>query len=349
MQPLITVIVPVYNGEAFIEKCFSSILNQTYQNLEIIIINDGSKDKSPEICDKFAELDERIIVVHQKNVGLSSVRNKGLDMASGELIGFVDSDDSIHPRMFEILQKHLHENNADISMCQIAKVYNANINEHIIESNKTITKQQTHTFHKEEAFNNLFNENNLVTVVPWNKLYKREVFKHVRYPDGKVNDDEFVIHHIIQAAQKFVFTDAVLYYYFHNENSITNQKYNLKRLEALEAIKDRVLFFELKQYNELLQMGSNTYLHLIIIHYYLVQKYFPVEKDVMEKLKREFRAEFYTYKNILKEKNRMELKLFLIHPTVYQGFIKARKKLSYILGRNNNVLAYSQKNHKNEV
>src|SRR5699024_6327425 len=104
MEPLITVIVPVYNGEAYIEKCFDSILNQTYENLEIIIINDGSTDKSSIICDEYAERDERIIVVHQENVGLPSVRNKGLAIASGELIGFVDCDDSIHPRMYEILK-----------------------------------------------------------------------------------------------------------------------------------------------------------------------------------------------------------------------------------------------------
>ncbi|PAV31539.1 hypothetical protein CIL05_02455 [Virgibacillus profundi] len=331
MKPLITVIVPVYNGEAFIEKCFNSILNQTYKNLEIIIINDGSTDGSQEICDKFAELDERIIVVHQSNIGLSSVRNKGLDMASGELIGFVDSDDSIHPRMYEILQKHLHDNDADIAMCEISKVYDTNINEHIRESNITVNKQEIHFLEQEEAFKNLFNEKNLVTVVPWNKLYKKEVFKHVRYPDGKVHDDEFVIHHIIQATKKIVFTDAVLYYYFHNENSFTNEKYTLKRLDAIEAIKDRVLLFELQKYNELLQKGSNTYLHLIIIHYYSVQRHFPIEKEVMEQLKKEFEIGFKNYKNIINYKNRMELKFFSIHPSVYSRFVKVRKRLSNLL------------------
>lgn len=349
MQPLITVIVPVYNGEAYIEKCFKSILNQTYKNLEIIIINDGSRDKSPGICDKFAELDERIIVVHQENIGLSSVRNKGLDMASGEFIGFVDSDDSIHPRMYEILESLLHDNNADIAMCEIAKVYNANINEHIRKSEKTITEQQAYFIQQDEAFRNLFNERNLVMVVPWNKLYKREIFKRVRFSDGKVHDDEFVAHHIIQAANKFIFTEAVLYYYFHNEDSFTNEKYNLKRLDAIEAIKDRVLLFELKKDNELLQMGSNTYLHLIIIHYYLVQKHFPIEKEIMENLKTKFRTEFKKYKNILSKKNRIVLKLFSVHPIVYSRFINTRKGLSHILGRNDNVLADSSKRYKIKV
>lgn len=343
MMPLISVIVPVYNGEAFIEKCFNSILNQTYENLEIIIINDGSKDKSPEICDEFAELDERIIVVHQSNVGLSSVRNKGLDMASGDLIGFVDSDDSIHPKMYEILLKHLNDNGADIAMCGITKVYNANISEHIKGSDKKITNQQIHSFRQEEAFQNLFNEKNLAMVVPWNKLYKREIFKHVRYPDGKVHDDEFVIHHIIQATNKIVFTDAILYYYYHNEASFTNEKYNLKRLDAIEALRDRVLLFELQKYNYLLQQVTNTYLHLIIIHYYSVKRHFPSEKGVLSELKNEFRTGFKNYKNILNEKDKMELKLFLFNPTVYSRFIKIRKKLSSYFGQINDISLFQYK------
>jgi len=330
MNPLISIIVPVYNGEAYIEKCFNSILKQTHENLEIIIINDGSKDSSPEICDKFAELDNRIKLVHQTNRGLSSVRNKGIEMASGDLIGFVDSDDSIHPNMYEMLLNNLRDYEADIAMCETTKVYDTNINEHIKESNKTIRKQQIYTFNQEEAFKNLFNEKNLVTVVPWNKLYKKEIFKHVRYPDGKVHDDEFVIHHIIQTAQKFVFTDAILYYYYHNKYSFTNEKYKLSKLDALEAIKDRVLFFEKYEYNHLLQKGINNYLHLTIIHYYLVQKHYPLEKEVKKKLTQEFKTVFIKYNDILSMENKKELRLFFVHPILHNKFIEIRKKLSRI-------------------
>jgi len=328
VEPLISIIVPVYNGEKFIEKCFNSILNQTYQNLEIIIINDGSKDKSAKICDKYAELDDRIIVVHQENIGLSSVRNKGLDMATGELIGFVDCDDSIHPRMYEILQKNLYEYNAGIAMCEVTKVYNSNIDEHIKESNLTINKQHIQCFKQKEAFKNLFNKKNLITVVPWNKLYKKEIFKNIRYPIGKINDDEFVIHHIIQATKKIIFTDAILYYYYHNEKSITNKQYSLQKLDAIEAIKDRMLLFELQKYHNLLQKGSNTYLHLIIIHYYAVQKYLPIERETLKNLKEKFREEYKKYKNVISGKNKLELKLFFIHPKVYSGFLKLRESIS---------------------
>jgi len=331
VEHLITIIVPVYNGERFIGKCFNSIINQTFKNLEIIIINDGSTDDSSKICDKFAKLDERITVIHQENSGLSAVRNKGLDMAKGDLIGFVDCDDYIHPRMYEILYKHLYDYNADIAMCEVTKVHNSNINGNIRESDKTINQQNIYCLKQEEAFKNLFNEKNLIMVVPWNKLYKKDVFKNIRYPEGKIKDDEFVIHHIIHAIKKIVFTDAIFYYYNHNENSITNKKYNLQNLDAIEAIKDRLLLFELKKYQKLLSKGANSYLHLIIMHYYAVQKYLPIERRVMEKLKRTFREEYKKYKSILNNKNKTELFLFFIHPNFHSGFLRLRKGLSRYL------------------
>ena len=117
-KPLISVIVPVYNVESYLKVCVDSILAQTYENLEIILVDDGSKDSSGKMCDEYAEKDARIKVVHKKNGGVSSARNKGLDVASGEYIGFVDSDDSTKPNMFEILYKNMVTSDADVSVCK---------------------------------------------------------------------------------------------------------------------------------------------------------------------------------------------------------------------------------------
>jgi|SRR5690625_332883 len=330
-EPLISIIVPVYNGEAYIAKCFHSILNQTYQNLEIIIINDGSSDESPEICDYFARLDERIIVIHQENQGLSAVRNKGVQFANGDFIGFVDSDDQIHPRMYEKLYNLLINNDADLAMCNVEKVYQNQKNFVQKPDPQVFEKESITLLNRKEAFENLFNEHNLITVVPWNKLYRKSLFQQVNYPNGKVHDDEFVIHHLIQATRRIIYTDVVLYYYYHNEASFTNETYQLKRLDAIEALKDRVLFFESINETKLLKRTILTYLHLMIIHYYAVINYLPEEVLVAENLQITFRDEFHHYKKLMTKKERRELHFFSIHPSLYQSFIKLRQGVARYL------------------
>lgn len=331
MDELISVIVPVYNGEQFIEKSLGSILNQTYDNLEIIVINDGSIDRSLEICNAFAEIDNRIKVINQSNSGIGAVRNKGIELASGELIGFVDQDDSIHPRMFEILIMNLKEENADISMCNFANVSDNNMKEHILQSDITIKNQTKFTLDHKEAFMDLYSvEKCLITVVPWNKLYKKKIFENIHYPHGKIIDDDFVIQNIIEASNKIIHTDAALYYYYQNNNSIIRQKFNIRKLEIIEAKRNRVLFFlKQKKYLELLSPAVNDFLHFIIVSYFSVREHCPTEKRVMKNLRKQFNEEYNFYQKFLKI-NKTELFLFSVHPSLFNHFIENRKKLYLI-------------------
>lgn len=176
--PLISIIVPVYNVKDYLEKCLQSICVQTYKNLEIILIDDGSSDGSGELCDLFAQRDGRIKVIHQTNAGQSAARNRGLAVAQGEFLGFVDSDDWIEPDMYEFLYHLLKANGADISICS-----------HYIETAvKTRVKHssgQFSSFSREEAIRTLVEDKRIRNYM-WDKLYKRQLFAGIYFPVNRV-------------------------------------------------------------------------------------------------------------------------------------------------------------------
>ena len=162
---MISIIVPVYNVDKYIERCIQSIINQTYKNLEIILIDDGSTDKSGAICDKYSKIDNRINVIHKKNGGLSEARNVGLDIARGDYIGFVDSDDYIHPQMYELLYKNLIGTSADISIIKhIRKEEELGLGD--INSKKVYSNL--------EAIENILKKDSGIFIASCNKLYKKE-------------------------------------------------------------------------------------------------------------------------------------------------------------------------------
>lgn len=243
MEPIISVIIPVYKVEKFLRKCINSVLSQTYQNLEIILIDDGSPDNCPNICEEYAAIDDRIKVVHQKNTGLSEARNAGIRIARGEYIGFVDSDDYIDITMYEKLFDLLKNTDADMAMCnaqQISECGNA------IEDNwrKNIYDG---VLTREQIFEKLVKRESAYYVTAWNKLYKRSIFENIVYPKGKLHEDEFVIHEILYLCNKIVITKEVLYYYVQRESSIVSQKVTYKRLDAVEAVYNRLQFCKEKE------------------------------------------------------------------------------------------------------
>ena len=234
-KALISVIVPIYNVEKYLAKCIDSIIEQSYDNLEIILVDDGSPDRCPQICDTYAKKDSRIRVVHRKNGGLSAARNNGIDIASGDYIMFVDSDDYINPLMVEILYNNLKEKNADMSICNVetfTEEYEAVHN--IRKGNKTIKKGVVKG--KEILQKKLFEENNWVWVVAWNKLYKKALFDDVRYPEHKIHEDEYVIHSLLLQCDRVSCVDGALYYYLVRNDSITGRKYTINRLDKVEAV-----------------------------------------------------------------------------------------------------------------
>lgn len=237
----ISVIVPVYKVEKYLEKCLNSILNQTYKNLEIILVDDGSPDNCGVICDQYAKLDNRIIVIHKENGGLSEARNAGLNIASGDLIGFVDSDDYIEPSMFQVLYDNLVSHKADISLCG---VYLVDDDEkelgHLIVENKTCTGKEI--LEKYDFFYGGY-------VVVWNKLYRKEIFEDLRFKKGRIHEDEFIFHHVFSKCSTVVSVPIPLYNYLQRPNSIMGNHSGNEQLDVMEALIERMNWYISQRYS----------------------------------------------------------------------------------------------------
>lgn len=229
---LISVIVPVYNVEKYLERCIISIINQTYKNIEIIIVNDGSTDNCASIIKGLQEKDSRIKSYYQANAGLSAARNTGIENSSGDYYLFVDSDDYIHPQMVEVLYKNLIDYDADLSVCDLHWIEEGKDAEEYIQNNPVV-------YSGREVLRKLIGDD-LISVVAWNKLYKKEIFKDIRYPVGRLHEDEFVIHKILSKCHKSVYTDAKLYYYIKRKGSIVNVKSTKNMEDALAAFCERL-------------------------------------------------------------------------------------------------------------
>ena len=208
MKDLISVIIPVYNVEKYIEKCIYSVINQTYKNIEIILVDDGSTDISGKICDDFEKKDYRIKVIHKKNGGLSDARNVGIDVSTGKYIVFIDSDDYVDKKHIEYLYNMITKNNADISICQFNIVYE-NSDIQITDFTK---KDTIKIFDNKKALETmLYNKkfcNSACT-----KMYKKELFDDIRFPIGKLYEDLGTTYKLIEKTTKVVLGQRTTYNY----------------------------------------------------------------------------------------------------------------------------------------
>ena len=227
---MFTVIVPVYNVEKYLDKCLASIAMQTFKDFECIIVDDGSPDNSNIIIDKYVNNDQRFKVIHQRNMGVSVARNAALDIAKGEYITFVDSDDYISNYYLEKFASKINATNADIVICGLFEVYKKYIKERIFESENT-----------EEIKSNILCD--LWPAYPWNKCYKKYLFKEIRFPVGKVFEDLLTIPEVCLCAKKIVCIPDKLYYYNRqNESSITKTMSTEKMYNVFEGrLKSRKL------------------------------------------------------------------------------------------------------------
>ena len=236
-EPLISVIVPVYKVEKYLNRCVKSIIGQTYENLEIILVDDGSPDRCPVMCEAWAEKDSRIKVIHKSNGGLSDARNAGMEVANGELMGFVDSDDWIAPDMYQCLYATMKADNSDIATCGVEMVWEDGT------LSRMLTKTGSCVLNREEAMRALIEESWLKQPV-WYKLYKADTIRNILFPAGKYHEDAFWSYQAIGAAERVSVTDHVGYYYWQRNESIMGEKYSLKRLDAIEALEQRQDYLE---------------------------------------------------------------------------------------------------------
>ncbi|MFI3236467.1 MAG: glycosyltransferase [Lachnospiraceae bacterium] len=238
MKELISVIVPIYNVEGYLDRCISSIIGQTYWNLEIILINDGSIDNSGELCEKWKLYDKRISVIHKFNGGLSSARNAGLNIAKGRYYIFVDSDDYIHTKMLERLYETLIQDNSEMTISNFYFDYGKSI-----EMNMSEIPNIGTVFSSLEILYRLRGSKGSYFTVAWNKLYKAELFKDIRFPEGKIHEDVFVAHRIFQKCTRVSCIDEPLYYYVQREGSIMDKGFRIASLDIVEAYLDRSLLW----------------------------------------------------------------------------------------------------------
>ncbi|MDE6851318.1 MAG: glycosyltransferase [Lachnospiraceae bacterium] len=230
---LISVIVPVYNVKNYLHRCIDSIINQTYSNLEIILIDDGSTDDSGQICDSYQDIDKRIRVFHKKNGGASSARNLGLDKARGEFIGFVDSDDYIRKDMYESLYSGMKDD-VDIVCCGIVLLFPAKMRR---KSELYGKAEETVCYSRQEALKELLLVRGL-DFSPCNKLYRRELFQGIRFPAGKTCEDYPVIYELMKKSRNIVSNGKVRYHYCYREDSISKQQFKIRRMSYVLFTRD---------------------------------------------------------------------------------------------------------------
>ena len=319
---LISVIVPIYNVEKYLHKCIDSLIGQTLKDIEIILVDDGSTDKSGVICDEYGLKDNRIKVIHKKNGGLSDARNTGIDIAKGKYISFIDSDDWVDLQMFETLYNIAIKNDADIVQGDYIESYDENIRieKSILEN---ITK-----YNSEEILHNLYGYNATKTVIVWNKIYKRELFNGIRFPKGKINEDEFTTYKILHKANIIIDTNIPIYYYRQREGSIMNSNFNIKRLDALEALKERIEYFIQHELTEL-YYKSEAQLCSLIKSFYISIHSSNIENksSLLKVLNRESQKNYFKFiKNReISIKEKLTLTLSILNNKLFYNMYKIKE------------------------
>ncbi|NHC43502.1 glycosyltransferase [Bacillus sp. MM2020_1] len=273
-NPKISIIVPIYNVEKYLRKCIDSVLSQTLTNFELILVNDGSPDNCGSICNEYAKRDSRIRVIHKENNGLSSARNAGIKIAKGKYIGFIDSDDYINENMYEILYKNAELYSSDVVVCDVMEVYE---NKYYDLKQHNTTKYRIEHFTNIEVLNQLYLSTDK-SINPmgrgcerWiyavNKLYKKSLFDSLEYDEGRIYEDEFIVHKIYFKSTKVTSLTAKLYYYVQRPNSIMNSPYSIKRFDRIYALKERADFFKAVRQNNLHEKAFWCFLEVLLWNY----------------------------------------------------------------------------------
>lgn len=286
----ITVVVPVYNVEIYVEKCLESIINQTYKNIQLILVDDGSTDKSGKICDEYAmkyESNMDISVIHQKNRGLSAARNVGIDIAKGKYICFIDSDDYIESNMLENLYEIIKESNSNIACCGKTKEYD---NRKISVNNK-----DDFTCTGVEAIGRMFTFQDIDNSA-CDKLFETELFSDIKFPEGKYYEDIATIYYIFEKAKKVVHIKREEYHYVIRKKSISHSEFSLKQLDLLYFSKKISMEFS-KKYVELKEQAESFYC-LNLLNTIIKMKNSKLSKECEMKfreIKKEFNTNFFSF------------------------------------------------------
>lgn len=315
----ISIIIPIYNVEKYLPACVESILQQTYKNLEVILVDDGSPDRCPVICDELAQKDDRIRVIHQKNKGLSGARNTGIDNAQGDYLIFVDSDDTVEQTLVEELYTYAEKWNCAIVACG---------RNYIFEDGQIVCKiahDESKVYGFEEAMQEM-NSFRLFDMSAWAKIYREELFEDIRFPEGKLSEDYYIMYKLFDKAQTIGYVAKPLYNYLQRQSSISrNKKINH---DFADAAKKQMEFLDDK-YPQMSVLGHTAYAsaNLTVYDFYL-KNGVKCPKDKLLEFKKAVRDNLVYIrknKNISKAK-RIQFELFDKCAVIYKGvFVLYRK------------------------
>lgn len=300
MNPLISVVIPVYNTESYVRKAIGSVLKQTYDNVEIICVDDGSTDNSPRILDEFAANYNNIKVIHTQNKGLSHARNTALDCCKGEYIAFLDSDDMYHEQMLKILYDAVIEGDCDIATCNVVNYSDNDVDRLRYELPEHYDVSVHRGEELMEYFYSLDKEKVQKAVLVCVKLYKRKIWDDIRYPVGRIYEDNAVLHMIAQKTDKFADVPLGIYYRYLREDSIMGQskKFSIKNFDILYNQKERCDYYEKGNNPTFTRLAYKEYLHTLRCIYTETKESSLNVKDICPKIKEEYRTYFGKVKKL---------------------------------------------------
>ena len=325
MHGLISIIIPVYNVEKYLKQCLNSIINQTYNNLEIILIDDGSTDNSGNICDYYSKIDNRIYVIHKENEGQSIARNLGIKLAKGEYIGFLDSDDWIEEDMYSFLFENIEKHKADIISCSLFFEYQSKTivprkeNDNIIIFDKNNKNNLVRNFLLHKIYDGAV----------WNKLYKRKLFNNIIFPINQYYEDNFIVFDLLNAAKKIILTNKVFYHYRQHDNSTTKSFSPKKYIDDMKAIKHNIKVIK-KNYPEFIKLAEQEkllcyfkWLDIIIFSNDYNIKYISF---FQKQIKKHFSLMLFA--NNINSKMKIALILMILNIKIYKKFRRIQKNIS---------------------
>ena len=322
MKPNISIIVPVYNVEDYITGCIESILNQDFEGFELILVNDGSTDRSGLICDEYEKKDDRVIVIHQEHKGVSLARNIGISNARGNYIGFIDSDDYIYKDMYSTLYNLCEQTNSDIGVCKLFREIDGKI---VNLEDELIIKEMNNEEAMKELFKGILYRFSLA-----NKLFKKSCFKGVQFPEGRIHEDLSTTYRLFANAEKITYINSTGYVYVKRSNSILTSKFSEKRLDAFKGW-DEILIFMKNEYVKIYDYVIACFVYACIDYSYYIFEQIN-DKNIVKKYINNIRKLIGKYKKNIYINQYLnlnhKLKIFMIYNcySIFYGIFRLRIK-----------------------
>lgn len=317
MKQLVSIIIPIYNVEKYLEQCIKSLINQTYRNLEIILINDGSIDESANICEKYKEQDNRIVFINKNNDGAASAKNEGLKVAKGDYITFVDSDDFIELDMIEYMVNTIKKYNSDIVQCNFTNLYK---NTEKFKQDKIIEQKIT-----SKDFLELF-LTKWDSSLFWNKLFKREVIENIFFTEGRCIDDEFFTYKCVINSKSIVTSNKIVYNYRMRKSGVMKSESSQKQI-----LKDRVdyLYERYELVRKIYKDLDKSFLEHLLTYYLIISKDYYVDEKLLDYMKNNLKSK----KGKIITSNidiRIKMQIFKFMMTKSDKYIQSKNQLEEV-------------------